>query len=49
MSHCVRKCKASKLPSKYGVQQVGLQQDTLWVMGSNSHLSPAGEILDVVN
>ena len=42
-----RKCKASKLPSKYAVQQVGLQSDALWVMGSDTHLSQAGEILDV--
>ena len=43
----LQKSKASKLPSKYAVQQVGLQPDALWVMGSDTHLSQAGEILDV--
>lgn len=41
-----RKRKATKLPRKYAVEKVGLQPDGSWVMGSMTHLSSTGEILD---
>ena len=41
-----KKRAAHKLPKKFAVSMVGQQPDGTWVMESNVHLSPTGELLE---